>query len=52
MRSTATAIQSTSRCVPNEITGIKVTHMIRKGQLSAIKDQASSVANQFYSLAC
>ena len=26
-------------------------HMIRKGQLGAIKDQASSAANQFYSLA-
>ena len=25
-------------------------HMIRKGQLDAIKDRASSAANQFYSL--
>ena len=33
------------------IAGIEVMHMIRKGQLSAIKDQASSAANQFYSLA-
>jgi hypothetical protein len=26
-------------------------HMIRKGQLGNIKDQAASAANQFYSLA-
>jgi len=31
--------------------GIEVMHMIRKGQLGAIKDPASSAANQFYSLA-
>ena len=33
------------------IAGIEVMHMIRKGQLGNIKDRASSVANQFYSLA-
>ncbi len=31
--------------------GIETMHMIRKGQLAAIKNQASSPANQFYSLA-
>ena len=39
------------RCARILIAGIEVMHMIRKGQLGAIKDQASSVANQFYSLA-
>ena len=33
------------------IAGIEVMHMIRKGQLGEVKDQASSSANQFYSLA-
>ena len=33
------------------LAGIETMHMIRKGQLGAIKDQASSPANQFYSLA-
>ena len=33
------------------LAGIEVMHMIRKGQLVAIKDIASSAANQFYSLA-
>ena len=32
------------------IAGIKVMHMIRTGQLGAIKGQASSPANQSYSL--
>ena len=41
----------TFRCARILIAGIEVMHMIRKGQLSAIKDQASSAANQFYSLA-
>ncbi len=33
------------------LAGIEVMHMIRKGQLSSIKDRASSAANQFYSQA-
>ena len=39
----------TFRCARILITGIEVMHMMRKGQLSAIKDQATSAANQFYS---
>ena len=38
-------------CARILIAGIDVMHMIRKGQLGAIKDRASSAANQFYSLA-
>jgi putative transposase len=38
-------------CARILIAGIEVMHMIRKGQLGNIKDRASSVANQFYSLA-
>ena len=41
----------TLRCARILITGIEVMHMIRKGQLGAIQDRASSVANQFFSLA-
>jgi putative transposase len=41
----------TFRCARIVIAGIEVMHMIRKGQLGAIKDQASSAASQFYSLA-
>jgi putative transposase len=41
----------TFRCARILIAGIEVMHMIRKGQLGAIKDQASSAANRFYSLA-
>ena len=41
----------TFRCARILIAGIEVLHMIRKGQLGAIRDRASSVANQFYSLA-
>ena len=41
----------TFRCARILIAGIEVMHMIRKGQLGAIKDQASSPAKQFYSLA-
>ena len=41
----------TFRCARILIAGIEVMHMIRKGQLGAIKDQASSASNQFYSLA-
>ena len=41
----------TFRCARILIAGIEVMHMIRKGQLGAIKDRASSAANQFYSLA-
>ena len=37
-------------CARILIAGIEVMHMIRKGQLGAVKDQASSAANQFYSL--
>jgi len=33
------------------VIGIEVMHMIRKGQLGAIKDRVWSAANQFYSLA-
>jgi len=39
------------RCARILLAGIEIMHMIRKGQLSAIKDRASSAANQFYSLA-
>ena len=41
----------TFRCARIIIAGIETMHMIRKGQLSNVKDQASSAANQFYSLA-
>jgi putative transposase len=41
----------TFRCARILVAGIEVMHMIRKGQLEDIKDQASSAANQFYSLA-
>jgi putative transposase len=41
----------TFRCARILIAGVEVMHMIRKGQLGAIKEQASSAANQFYSLA-
>ena len=41
----------TFRCARILITGIEVMHMISKGQLIGIKDQASSAANQFYSRA-
>ena len=39
------------RCARILIVGIEVLQTIHKGQLSAIKDQGSSAANQFYSLA-
>ncbi len=41
----------TFRCARIIIAGIETMHMIRKAQLGDIKDQASSAANQFYSLA-
>ena len=41
----------TFRCARILIAGIEIMHMIRKGQLADIKDQDSSPANQFYSLA-
>ena len=41
----------TFRCARILIAGIEVMHMIRKGQLADIKDQAASPANQFYCLA-
>ena len=39
----------TFRCARILIAGIEVMHMIRKGQLGAIKDRALSAAHQFYS---
>ena len=39
------------RCAGILLAGIELMPMIRKGQLGAIKDPASSAANQFYSLA-
>ena len=39
------------RCARILIAGIETMHMIPKGQLGALKDLASSAANQFYSLA-
>jgi transposase-like protein len=41
----------TFRCARILIAGIEIMHMIHKDQLTGIKDQASSPANQFYSLA-
>jgi putative transposase len=41
----------TFRCARIIIEGIETMHMIRKGQLGDIKDNASSAASQFYSLA-
>ena len=41
----------TFRCAAILLAGIDVMHMIRNGQLAAIKDQASSTADQFYCLA-
>ena len=41
----------TFRCARIIIAGIETMHMIRKNQLGDIKDQASSAANQFCSLA-
>ncbi|MBC7414156.1 MAG: IS6 family transposase [Herminiimonas sp.] len=41
----------TFRCARIIIAGIETMHLIRKGQLADIKDQTSSAANQFYSLA-
>ena len=38
-------------CARILIAGFEVMHMIRKGQLAAVKDRSSSAANQFYSLA-
>ena len=39
------------RCARALIAGIETMHMIKKGQLDAIKDRASSAANQSYTLA-
>ncbi len=39
------------RCARILIAGIETMHMVRRGQLGGIKGQASSAANQFYSLA-
>ena len=41
----------TFRCTAILLAGIEVMHMTRQGQLAAIKDRASSTADQFYSLA-
>ena len=41
----------TFRCARILITGIEVMHMIRKGKIGGIKDQASTEDNEFYSLA-
>ena len=41
----------TFRCARILIAGIEAMHMIREGQLGSIKNQASSAANHFYSLA-
>jgi len=42
----------TFRCARIIIASIETMHMIHEGQLGNIKDQASSAANQIYSLAC
>lgn len=42
----------TFRCAHALIAGTETIHVIRKGELAAHKDQASSAAAQFYSLAC
>ena len=39
------------RCARAVIAGIETMHMIKKGQLAAIKDRVSSAADKFYSLA-
>ena len=39
------------RCAGAVIAGIETMYMIKKGQLAAIKDRASSAADKFYSLA-
>ena len=39
------------RCARAVIAGIETMHMIKKGQLAAIKDRASSTADKFYALA-
>ena len=39
------------RCARALLAGIETMHMIKKGQLDGFKDQASSSADQFYSLA-
>ena len=39
------------RCARALIAGIETMHMIKKGQLAAIKDRVSSAADEFYSLA-
>ena len=38
-------------CARVLIAGIETMHMIRKGQLERLKEQGSSAADQFYSLA-
>ena len=39
------------RCARAVIAGIETMHMIKKGQLAGLKQQASSATDQFYSLA-
>jgi putative transposase len=41
----------TFRCARILLAGIEAMRTIRKGQHGAVKDRASSAANQFYSLA-
>jgi len=41
----------TFRCARALTAGIETMHMIRKGQLDGLTDQAPSAAQQFYSLA-
>ena len=38
-------------CARKLIAGVEIMHMIKKGQLSGPECQASSAADQFYSLA-
>ena len=39
------------RCARAVIAGIETMHMIKKGRLAGLKQQASSAADHFYSLA-
>ena len=39
------------RCASILIAGIETMHMIKKGRLAGLKQQASSAADQFYSMA-
>ena len=39
------------RCARAIIAGIETMHMIKKGRLEFVKDETSSAADKFYSLA-